>query len=217
MKRARGAVIWCVVAAVFFASAGCRSQSAKPGRGGLGETPSAAMADAAVVDEALLAWLSRARALHHLADMAEDSGDLDRAIALLTRLIGEPRLPDGYAEQADVLADTYARLAELRSRKGDHREALREIAVGFEFARERSYYRGHLFEVRGVVTARLAKELEAAGKHEEALRFRTEAMAASGMAVRIQEEVIRTTLGDAEAPSPNTAAGMGLDAGVEIP
>src|SRR5439155_89164 len=39
--------------------------------------------DAKPVDQVLLAWLSKARTLHHLADLAEGEGSIDEAIAPL--------------------------------------------------------------------------------------------------------------------------------------
>src|SRR3954467_3664085 len=56
-----------------------------------------------VVDQRLLAWLSKARTLHHLADMSETEGATDRAVASLEQLVAaeSPRAP----EADEVLAD----------------------------------------------------------------------------------------------------------------
>ncbi len=64
------------------------------------------------IDARVMAFLSAARALHHEADMHERSGDARGALSPLERLIA---LPTPAAVEVDeVLADTHARLAELR-------------------------------------------------------------------------------------------------------
>jgi hypothetical protein len=149
------------------------------------------------VDPVLLAWLSKARTLHHLADLSEDEGSLDKALATLEDLVGGA-LPAGPPpEVAEVMADTYARLAELRARRGQYERAEMDIAAGLRFAPAPTYFRGHLLEVRGLVFQRESVDLEKAGKTDDAARAREKASAASLEAVRIQDEVIQSTLGDA--------------------
>jgi tetratricopeptide (TPR) repeat protein len=152
---------------------------------------------AKAVDQLLLAWLSKARTLHHLADLAEDEGSLDKAIAPLEQLVGGT-LPRGQpAEAAEVLADTYARLAELRTRKGDYARAEQDVSSGLRFAPEPTYFRGHLFEVRGLIHQKESDELAKAGKVADAKAAREKSLAASLEAVTIQDRVIKSTLGDA--------------------
>ena len=149
------------------------------------------------VDPALLAWLSKARTLHHLADLAEDEGSFDKAVAALEQLVGGT-LPAGPPpEAAEVMADTYARLAELRARRGEYERADKDVAAGLGFAPAPTYFRGHLLEVRGLVFEKQSADLEKAGKKDDAKRAREKASAASLEAVRIQDEVIKRTLGDA--------------------
>jgi tetratricopeptide (TPR) repeat protein len=149
--------------------------------------------EAQPVDPALLAYLSRARALHHEADMAEGAKDLPRATAAIERLIGGPS-PGAHKEVNEVLADAHARLAELRASAGDAEGALRAVDQGLLKAPEATYFRGHLFEVRGVLGERQAAELAARGEAAAAASLRKRALDDSDEAVKIQEEVIRQTL-----------------------
>ncbi len=161
------------------------------------KTCACAEGDGKPVDQALVAWLSKARSLHHLADLAETEGALDRAITPLEQLVAGT-LPSGPPlEVNEVLSDTYARLAELRTRQGDFERADREIAVGLERAPGPTYFRGHLLEVRGLIYEKLSQMLEQAGKSSEAKQAREKGIGASVEAVRIQDQVIKSTLGDA--------------------
>ncbi|WP_232379675.1 hypothetical protein [Polyangium fumosum] len=161
--------------------------------------PSACEPGAApVVDSVLLAFLSKARAAHHKADLAEASGDVARAIASLESLTGGAR-PGGATplpEASEVLSDTYARLADLRSARGEFDTALRDVDAGLALARETTYFRGHLFEVRGLVEERRAKSLPEGADRESA---RKAAMDAFDEAVRIQDQVISSALDDGGA------------------
>lgn len=149
------------------------------------------------VDPVLLAWLSKARTLHHLADLSEDQGALDRAVAALEELVGGT-LPAGPPpEAAEVMADTHARLAELRARRGEYERADKDVESGLRFAPAPTYFRGHLLEVRGLLFAKQSADLDKAGKTDEAKRAREKASAASLEAVRIQDEVIKSTLAEA--------------------
>jgi tetratricopeptide (TPR) repeat protein len=153
------------------------------------------------VDLPLMAFLSQARALHHEANVREAENDIPGAIRALERLTNAAR-PDGQRpEVAEVLADTYARLAELRAKSGDIAAATRDVESGLALARDRTYFRGHLLEVAGVVEETRATSLTDAGKAEEAAQARSKAVELLRQAVAIQEEVIRTTLGDASAPN----------------
>ncbi len=164
-------------------------------------SPACEEADAKVVDQLLLAWLSKARTLHHLADLAEEEGSLDKAIDALEQLVHGTMPPGEPAEAAEVMADTYARLAELRARRGEFDRADQDVASGLKFAPAPTYFRGHLLEVRGLIHEKESKELEKSGKSAEAKRAREKAVTSSLEAVRIQNEVIKSTLGDAGAPA----------------
>ncbi len=117
------------------------------------------------VDPLLLAFLSRARAAHHVADNLETKGDLNGALAPLTSLVAGPFPPGNGKELApevnEVLADTLARLADFHSRLGAFDQALAEVRAGLENAGGPNYFQGHLLETQGLVEERRAKSLEA--------------------------------------------------------
>jgi len=151
----------------------------------------------APVDPTLLAFLSRARAAHHRADDPESRGNLAAAIAELEVLLAGPR-PSGEApEVREVLADTRARLADLRSRAGDYDRAEQDVAEGLRLVPEPSYFRGHLVEVRGLAEERRSKALLAAGDAVRAEAAKQRALAAFREAMEIQAAVIERT-----APPP---------------
>lgn len=157
-----------------------------------------ACAGEAVVDPALLAFLSKARAAHHKADLAEDRGDRAAAAAALAALADGPR-PQGQRgalppEAAEVLADTLARLADLRSQAGDAQAATRDVEEGLALATAPTHFRGHLFEVLGIVRERQAKAMEAAGDKPSAERMKAQAVQAFETAIKIQDQVIDEAL-----------------------
>jgi len=191
-RRAFFTIALSTLSVVFAVATGCaRSERAA--------TPPACEPGAApVVDSVLLAFLSKARSAHHKADVAEASGDRAVAITSLEGLTRGPR-PGGakpLPEVAEVLADTFARLADLRSEDGDYEAAMRDVNDGLALATATTYFRGHLFEVRGLVEERRGKALEAKGDELGASVARNAAIDAFGEAVKIQDEVISSALGD---------------------
>lgn len=150
---------------------------------------------AAPVDPALIAFLSRARAAHHLADLRED-GEPSQAVAALVGVVTGP-VPQTAGtvppEAREVIADTQARIADLQSRQKQFEDALKRIASALEQVPEVSYFRGHLFEVRGLVEQRQASELLRLGQREQAEKANTRALQAFEMAMQVQAEVIRNT------------------------
>ena len=89
-------------------------------------TQTAAAADAgAVVDLEVMAFLSEARSLHHQANIREDEGDVPGAVTVMTRLVTATRPHEGQKipEVEEVLADAWARLAELHLKRHDLDEA----------------------------------------------------------------------------------------------
>lgn len=146
------------------------------------------------VDLALMAFLSQARAVHHEANVREAGGDAKGAILALEGLTAARR-PDGARpEVAELMADTFARLAELRARSGDVDGAGRDLEAGLAQAPARSYFEGHLYEVAGIVSETKAKQLADAGQESAAAEARGKAIDLLRKAVAIQEEVIRSTL-----------------------
>jgi tetratricopeptide (TPR) repeat protein len=154
-----------------------------------------------IVDSVLLAFLSKARSAHHQADLHEQAGDQAAAIRALDGLVNGPR-PGGarpLPEAGEVLADTRARLADLRSTRGEFEPALRDVDEGLALALEPTYFRGHLFEVRGLVEERRAKALDEKGDRDAAATARKAAVEAFEQAVTIQDQVISSALGDGGA------------------
>ena len=146
------------------------------------------------VDEALVAFLSAARALHHEADIRESSGDTPGAIASLERLV-VLRAPKA-VEVEEVLADAHARLAELRLERGDLEGAARDVQSGLAQVEGPTYFRGHLLEVEGLLEEARAAGLADAGKAQEAAQARAKAVSSLEEAVHVQEQVINHVLAD---------------------
>jgi tetratricopeptide (TPR) repeat protein len=154
-----------------------------------------------VVDASLFSFLSKARATHHLADLSLEVGDRSAAIAELEQLVTGPR-PASSPEVVEVLADSHARLADLRSQGGQFDAAERDIQKGLVLAREPTHFRGHLFEVRGLVEERRMQSLREAGDTAGAERARKLALEAFEAAIEVQDEVIRAALGAEPAEAP---------------
>lgn len=150
---------------------------------------------AQVVDTELMAFLSEARALHHQANLNEDSGDLPGATASMQRLVSARRPHDGQApEVQEVLADAYARLAELHLRQSALGPAADAVKTGLAHAPEPTYFRGHLVEVQGLIEEARAAELADAGKPQEATVAREKAIQLLEDVVKIQDQVIKRSL-----------------------
>jgi tetratricopeptide (TPR) repeat protein len=157
-------------------------------------------AGAPVVDATLLAFLSKARAAHHRADLHLEDGDLDLAIAALEPVVA---LPYPTAPEAiEVIADSRARLADLRSDLGAYEPALHDVEEGLALATKPTHFRGHLLEIKGVVLERRYHTLEATGEHEAADRAKTEALDAFRSAIEVQDQVIQEAL----PPTPITTS-----------
>lgn len=152
-----------------------------------------------IVDTDLIAFLSKARAAHHAADLAESKQDLGRAIQHVEAIPFGP-VPTRTPEVIEVLADAHARLADLRSRVGAFDEALREVDRGLLLARSTTHFRGHLFEMRGIVHQRRMESLQAAGDTLGAEKERDAALEAFNEAIEIQDEVILKALPDDTSP-----------------
>lgn len=144
-----------------------------------------------VVDPVLLAFLSQARSAHHVADQHEAGGDVAAALRALQTLVAAPRPPGAPPEVSEVLADTRARMADLLSRSGRFDQADAAISEGLTNAKEPTYFRGHLLEVKGLVEERRAKALAGAGRGLEAEKARDRSLSAYEEAMKIQAEVIQ--------------------------
>jgi hypothetical protein len=149
-------------------------------------------------DVEVMAFLSLARSLHHQANIKEDAGDLPGAIAALEKLT-HAKLPHPgrkVPEVEEVLADAFARLAELRLRTNDVAGAEGAVREGLAHAPDVTYFRGHLLEVQGILEETRAATLADAGKGEEAAKARARAIALLQDAVRVQEQVVERALAD---------------------
>jgi hypothetical protein len=183
-----------VLALLVALAAGCQQPQEHPAKDNSACEPD----KRAVVDPALLAYLSKARAVHLQADMAETDGKPEEAIAQLERLVRAPApgpVGDPSPEVREVLGDTYARLAELRSARADYDGAKADVRRGLDLATERTHFRGRLFEVLGAVEKRLYDELRGKGDADGARAAKQRSVAALTEAVAIQEEVINRALG----------------------
>jgi hypothetical protein len=167
--------------------AGCRGEGSTAG------CPSAEPAGPPV-DEALVAFLSAARALHHEADIHQGANDTAGAIASLERLVALPA--PAAVEVDEVVADARARLAELRLGQGDVDGADRDVQAGLQRVKGPTYFRGHLLEVEGLLEEARAGALADAGKSEQAVRAKAKAVGLLEEAVRVQEQVIDRALAD---------------------
>lgn len=154
---------------------------------------------AAPVNPVLLAFLSRARAAHHAADTQEEQHP-EQALATLRAVLDGPLpgRPDARpAEVREVLADTAARVADLESQAKNHDAAVQSINRALVWVPETSYFRGHLYEVLGLVEERRAHSLAQAGDNAGAEQAKNRALAAFEQSMSIQAEVIRTLSVDA--------------------
>jgi hypothetical protein len=152
------------------------------------------------IDTDVMAYLSEARALHHEANLKEDDRDLPGAIDALERLVRAPT-PHAAAhvpEVEEVLADTYARLAELHLAAHDLDGADVAIRAGLQHAPEPTYFRGHLLEVSGIIAEARAQSAADAGQATAASAMRARAIDLLNQAVRIQDQVIARSLGAAD-------------------
>jgi hypothetical protein len=151
------------------------------------------------IDNELMAYLSMARARHHEANLEEDD-DLPTAVAALTAIVSAPRPHPGATipEIDEVLADTYARLAELQLRQENVNAASESVRQGLVHATEPSYFRGHLLEMGGLAEETREGELRDAGASAAAAVARKKAIDLFHQAVVVQEQVVRESLrGDA--------------------
>lgn len=152
-----------------------------------------------VVEPALLSFLSRARAAHHLADHQEPERP-DLALDTLRSVLNGPRpgAKDRLApEVREVLADTAARVADLESRLNQFENATRTLQEALPLVPDVSYFRGHLFEIQGLVEERRAEALAQRSDTAGARAARDRAMAAFEESMKLNAEVIRTASVDA--------------------
>lgn len=194
MSAGRG---WLLLALLLGACS--KNQAPEPRR----EPPSCDCAPSErVVDPTLLAFLSQARSAHHIADQHEEAADVAAAVRALESLAAAPKPAGAAPEVEEVLADTRARLAELLSRLGNYDDADAAVSAGLVNAPAPSYFRGHLFEVRGLVEERRAKALRSKGRGPEADQARQRSLAAYEEALQIQGQFIEKSIDPAARKAP---------------
>ena len=162
--------------------------------------PKCTCAPKLIVDTALLAFLSKAKVAHHQADLALADKAADRAILALEALVDGPVPGKGSppAEAREVMADSLARLAELKSAANRLTEAESDVRRGLKLLTDRNMFRGRLMEMLGVVEERRFRKLVAEGQEEAAAQAKQRAVDAFAAAVAIQDEVIRRVLAEPE-------------------
>lgn len=97
-------------------------------------------------------------------------------------------------EVTEVLADTLARLADFESQLGEYDAAAGHVARGLErLPPTPTYFRGHLYEVSGLVEERRAQALESRGDKEGAAHAKNKALDALETAMKVQASVIEAT------------------------
>jgi hypothetical protein len=150
------------------------------------------------IDTEVMAYLSMARARHHEANLDEE-GNVPGALAALEQLTHSKRPHPGreVPEVEEVLADTFAREAELHVREGELAKASDCVREGLTHAKGPSYFRGHLLEVGGVAEEARAAQLRDAGQAGEAAAAKAKALDLLHQAVLIQERVVNDSLGGA--------------------
>jgi hypothetical protein len=106
-----------------------------------------------------------------------------------------------------VLADTFAREAELYIRAGDLAKASDCVREGLTHAARPSYFRGHLLEVGGLAEEARAATLRDAGHPGEAAAAKSRALDLLHQAVVVQERVVNDSLGGGTAGEAGKAGG----------
>lgn len=181
---------WLLVCLALVFGAGCKRNDCVE----LADAPSAKP-----VDQALVAYLSLASALHHEADLAESANTPQIARDALDRLLAT-KIPGNYTEVREVRADTLARSAELAMRAGELGLARQRIEAGLRELTEDNYYRGRLYEVSGLLYLEESKKLEAIGDLAAAEAKKKSAVEDLERTVRIQQGVIERATRDGGAP-----------------
>lgn len=191
------ALVLCVAG-----TTGCKSEKLCGGEAGARD----ALADQPV-DPRLMAFLSRARAAHHEADLHE--GDLEKSLGPLIALVDGP-VPTGNQETPievrEVLADTYARIADLESQRQRFDEADKRVTRALEWVQPVSYFRGHLLETRGLIAERRAAQLAQSGELEASKRSKLSAIEAFEQAMEVQAQVIRAAGGNTPSSTPSSSS-----------
>jgi hypothetical protein len=165
---------------------------------GAAQAPACNCDDELVVDATLLAFLSKARIAHHNADVALEAKDRAAAITVLESVVKSPWSGKKPPEMIEVQADTLARLGDIKSDDGKFDDAARDVDAGIAMAEEPTYFRGHLFEIRGLIEKRRADALKDKGDAAGEGRATKAALDAFDKAMKIQNDVIDRAIKEKE-------------------
>ncbi len=142
------------------------------------------------LDEATMALLTTARALHHEADVFEAAGDHASARAAIERVLAL-RFPGAVDEAEDVRADAWGRLGEIALAAEDPDRALGNANTGLQDSRRDSVLRARLYVVRGRALRRIADRAQQNGDPTTAASRRREAIDALETSIRVNQRVLR--------------------------
>jgi hypothetical protein len=143
------------------------------------------------VDERLVLALEEARAWQHRADLELLDGRVDEALHDVEQVL-RVAFPTGAAEAEETRLDAWARLAQIRSGRGDEPGALGALESGRREASRDSFYRAHLEAAAGEVLEARGRRLEAVGgaaAREQARETRREALDAYARSIEINRRV----------------------------
>jgi hypothetical protein len=88
-------------------------------------------------------------------------------------------------------------VADIESQAEDFETAVQSISKALPWVPEPSYFRGHLYEVLGLIEERRARALTRAGNTAAAELAKNRALTAFEQSMTIQAEVIRSSSSDA--------------------
>jgi tetratricopeptide (TPR) repeat protein len=138
------------------------------------------------LDEATMAVLYTARALHHQADVFESAGDFESASRAIERVLAL-RIPAGVEEAEDIRADAWGRLGEIALMAGDLERALAHANTGLRDTKHESVLQARLYVVKGRALRQLAERAEAEGDPTTAQSRRREAIDALETSIQINQ------------------------------
>jgi len=129
-------------------------------------------------EEQMLAMLSIARSYHRRANIAEQLGHGKQAIQEIDKILGLS-FPRGFRAGEEMLLDAWARKAMLLLKLEQPKKAFLSITKAIQRPSwlKYSFYRAHLFHVKGRV-------LEAQGKPRQALK-------SYELSIKLNQSVIR--------------------------
>jgi hypothetical protein len=144
-------------------------------------------------DDATMAVLLTARALHHQADAFEAVGDYPAATRAIERVLAL-RIPASVQEADEVRADAWGRLAEIALASDDPDGALAHANTGLRDSRRESVLRARLHLVRGRALRALADRARTAGDTTTAQARQRDAIEAFETSIQVNQRVLRRAL-----------------------